>query len=89
MQETLNLNELSGYSTGDTVHVVVNNQIGFTTPPSEGRSCACATDIARLLQIPIFHVNGENLASCCHGHPTLAEAAKEAAFAVANRAIHY
>ena len=59
-QETLNLSELPAYATGGTLHVVVNNQIGFTTGPAEGRSSTYATDIAKMLQIPIFHVNGEH-----------------------------
>lgn len=59
VQEMFNLSELPGYSTGGTVHVILNNQIGFTTDPEEGRSTQYATDVARMLQIPIFHVNGE------------------------------
>jgi 2-oxoglutarate dehydrogenase E1 component len=60
VQESLNLSKLAGYAVGGVIHVVVNNQIGFTTPPGEGRSTIYATDIARMLQVPIFHVNGED-----------------------------
>src|SRR5271166_5007087 len=58
--ETLNLSRLDGYATGGTIHVVVNNQIGFTTFPCDSRSTHYCTDIARELRVPVFHVNGED-----------------------------
>jgi 2-oxoglutarate dehydrogenase E1 component len=58
--ETLNLAQLPGFATGGTFHVVINNQVGFTTGPEDARSTTYSTDLARMLEVPIFHVNGDD-----------------------------
>ena len=64
--ETLNMSQLNGYKTGGTIHLVINNQIGYTTLPENARSTRYATDVAKMLMVPIFHVHGENPEAAVH-----------------------
>ena len=62
--ETLNISQLAGYRTGGTIHIIVNNQVGFTTNPTDARSTHYSSDLAKGFEIPIFHVNGDDAQAC-------------------------
>jgi 2-oxoglutarate dehydrogenase E1 component len=71
--ETLNMSQLQGYHTGGTLHIVINNQIGYTTLPEDARSTRYATDLAKMLMVPIFHVHGEDPEALVHAAQLAAE----------------